>query len=70
MYPSPSGGKSAVEIIRPDGSGKYTDTAIASAGDLRKAIAAMKAAEKKATAAASKKKPATAKPATAAKKAS
>jgi hypothetical protein len=60
LYPSPNGGRSAVETPLPDGSGKYAYQTISSAAELKKAITAMKAVEKraakKAAAAASKKK--------------
>lgn len=46
LYPSPNGGKSAVETIKLDGSGKYTYQAIATKADLTKAINAMKAVQK------------------------
>jgi hypothetical protein len=36
LYPSPNGGKSAVETIKPDGSGKYTYHRFAATGDLRR----------------------------------
>ena len=55
LYPSNNGGKSAVETIKADGSGKYDYTAISNAAELKKAIAAMRAVQKRATAAAASK---------------
>ena len=46
LYPSPNGGKSAVET--PIGDGKYAYQTITNAAELKKAIAAMKAVEKRA----------------------
>ena len=48
LYPSANGGKSAVETILPDGSGKYAYHRVSTAAELKKAIAAMRAVEKRA----------------------